>query len=103
MYNTNSAETFANETATLTAPARQPQVAEAFDVLENSIEALAMNCADIEKRIDPVLRHEPEATGAGQTEAVATVVGVAQRINDSSDRIHRLNNQLNSILRRLEL
>ncbi len=82
---------------------RQPQVPASFDVLEKSIEALAMNCVDLEKRLDPVLRHEPEATENRPKEAQPTVVSVAQRINDTSAKVHVLNNQLNSILRRLEL
>lgn len=85
------------------APQRQPQIAESFDVLEKSIEALKENCISLEKRLDPALRHEPEATSGPQKDVPPTVVGLAQRVNDSSNKIHALNNQLNSILRRLEL
>jgi predicted RNase H-like nuclease (RuvC/YqgF family) len=82
---------------------RLPQVTESFEVLEKSIEALKENCINLEKRLDVALRHEPEATGSAQKEVSPTVVTLAQRINDSSNKIHTLNNQLNSILRRLEL
>jgi hypothetical protein len=88
---------------TSTEPQRQPQVAEAFDVLEKSLEALEMSCQQFEQRLDGVLRKEPEAAGNAQKEAPATVVGVASRLNSNSDRLHVLNNQLHSILRRLEL
>jgi hypothetical protein len=88
---------------TSTEPQRQPQVAEAFDVLEKSLEALVGNCAELEQRLDGVLRHEPEAAGSAGKEATPTVVALAQRLNDNSDKIHRLNNQLGSVLRRLEV
>ena len=100
---TNIATNYASSTVS-TQPARQPQVAEAFDVLEKSIAAHEELAAELEKRLGGVLRTEPEmAEGGSQTEAKRTVVGVASRINDSSDRLHRIANTLNSILRRLEL
>ena len=105
MYNNTQASTIHNyaDVVTSTEPQRQPQVAEAFDVLEKSVEALSMNCQQLEQRLDGILRKEPEAAGNAQREVPPTVVGVASRINNSADRIHALNNQLNSILRRLEL
>jgi hypothetical protein len=105
VYGNNQAAVFTDSyhNATTASDARQAQVPASFDVLEKSIEALAMNCSEMEKRLEPVLRHEPEATENRPKEAQATVVGVAQRVNDTSARVHILNNQLNSILRRLEL
>lgn len=100
--NTNQIE-FAGSQAT-TNPARQPQVAEAFDVLEKSVTAHEELCMELEKRLADVLRNEPEMAEAGsQDNAKRTVVGVASRINNASDRLHRIGNSLNSILRRLEL
>lgn len=87
-----------------TSPKRQPQVAEAFDVLEKTVAAHEELCAELEKRLADVLRNEPEMAEAGsQNDAKRTVVGVASRINNSSDQLHRIGNSLNSILRRLEL
>lgn len=89
--------------ASLTDPQRPPQVAESFAVLEKSLEALGMNCTELEKRLDCVLRHEPGAAGDAPREVPATVVGLAERLNESSGRVHQLNNQLASIVKRLEI
>ena len=94
---------YGDNRVTSTQPTRQPQVAEAFDVLEKSVAAHEELCAELEKRLGDVLRNEPEMAEAGQSEAKRTVVGVASRINNSSDRLHRVASTLNSILRRLEL
>lgn len=100
---TNFAETYSSN-ATSTSPTRQPQVPEAFDVLEKSIAAQEELCTELQKRLDGVLRTEPEAAEAGSTnEPKRTVVGVASRLNNASERLHRLANAYNSILRRLEL
>lgn len=93
---------YAND-ATTALPVHQPQVAEAFDVLEKTVAAHEELCTELRKRLDGVLHNEPEATEAGQSEVKRTVVGVAKRINDASDRLHQLGNSYNSILRRLEL
>lgn len=63
-YATNRAAEYMdfNDPRTASEAQRQPQVAESFDVLEKSIEALRENCSELESRLDPVLRHEPEAT-----------------------------------------
>jgi phage shock protein A len=76
---------------------------EAFDVMEKSVEALAAKCEQLEKRLNTVLRQEPEMAASAQSEVPRTVVVIAQRLNSNSDRVHALNNQLNSILRRLEI
>lgn len=86
-----------------TAPVKQLQVPEAFDTLEHSITAQEELCAELQKRLDGVLRNEPEVAEGGQSDPKRTVVGVASRINSASDRLHRLANTYNSILRRLEL
>lgn len=91
------------DNATTTSPARQLQVPEAFDVLEKSVAAQEELCTELQKRLDGVLRNEPEMAEAGQSEPKRTVVGVASRLNNASDRLHRLANAYNSILKRLEL
>ena len=104
---TNMSQSIYNEYAgsqVTASPQRQPQVAESFDVLEKTVTAHEELCAELEKRLADVLRHEPEAAEAGSSsEPKRTVVGVASRINNASDRLHRIGNSLNSILRRLEL
>lgn len=87
---------------TANAPQRLPQVAESFDALERTVEAHLKLCAELEQRLAPVLRNEPEATESG-SKPEQTVVGLAQRINETTGRLHRLANSYNSILRRLEL
>jgi selenocysteine lyase/cysteine desulfurase len=94
---------YGDNRAATTQPARQPQVAEAFDVLEKSVAAHEELCAALENRLQSVLRSEPEITEAGQSDPKRTVVEIAARINGSSDRLHQAANALNSILRRLEL
>jgi len=92
------------DTVSSTSPARQAQIPEAFDVLEKSVVAHEELCAEMEKRLNGVLRNEPEAAEGGTTnDPKRTVVGVASRINGTSDRLHSIANRLNSILRRLEL
>jgi hypothetical protein len=101
---TNTAQVdYGYNNQTSTSPARQPQIPEAFDVLEKSIAAQEEICTELQKRLDGVLRTEPEATESGQGEPKRTVVGIASRLNNASDRLHRLANSYNSILRRLEL
>lgn len=84
------------------APKRAPQVVESFEALERTVEAHLKLCAELEQRLAPVLRNEPEATDSG-SKSEQTVVGLAQRINESTGRLHRLANSYNSILRRIEL
>lgn len=91
------------DSETMTTPTRQAQIPEAFDVLEKSVAAQEELCTQLQKRLDGVLRSEPEAAEAGQNEPKHTVVGVASRLNSVSDRLHRLAGAYNSILRRLEL
>jgi hypothetical protein len=102
--NMNQSEPSNYISGTQTQPTRQPQIAEAFDTLEKTVVAHEELCAELQKRLDGVLRNEPEAAeSASQNEVKRTVVGLAKRVNDVSDRLHRLSNQYNSILRRLEL
>ena len=59
-------------------------------------------CGEMEQRLGGVLRNEPEEA-SGKSEAQMTKVGVAERIDLISNRLHRVGNTWNSILRRLEL
>jgi len=89
---------------TVNAPKRAPQVAEALEVLEKTVEAHHELCAQMEQRLAGVLRSEPEAAeNASQKEIPRTVVGLAQRVNEISNRLHSIGNSYTSILRRLEL
>jgi len=95
-------------TATLPSTAsevkRQPQINEAFNALEQTIEAHQKLAAEIEGRLGCVLRQEPEATETNRpSDPQRTVVAVAERINDATRRLHVLSITYNSILRRLEL
>ena len=92
-----------NETVNQPEAKRAPQVAEALDVLEKTVEAHRAICAEMEQRLSGVLRNEPEATEAGSSKDNRTVVGLAQRMNDISNQLHTISNSYNSMLRRLEL
>lgn len=94
----------ATELNNASVPARQPQILESFEVLEKSIEAQAELCKQLEQRLTSVLRIEPEAAeNNAQGGPERTVVPIARRINDASNRLHQIANTYNSILRRLEL
>ena len=54
------------------------------------------------KRLNGVLRNEPEEASSAP-DSKRTVVNLAIRINESSDKLHEISKRLNSILRRLEI
>ena len=85
-----------------TAEAKQPQVHESIHQLENLIEQHLKMVAEMEQRLTPVLRNEPQAAGNVPKEA-STGVPIASRINEASLRLNRILDDYRSMLRRLEV
>jgi len=79
-------------------------VYEVLEALEKTVEAHQKLAAEMEGRLSPVLRSEPElAEGPRDDQKESTVVGLAGRIKQTEKVLHRLSAQYNSILRRLEI
>jgi hypothetical protein len=96
---------YANANSTLgTQAVRQPQVYEVLDALEKTVEAHQKLAAELDGRLNPVLRSEPElAESPRDDQKESTVVGLAARVKQTEKVLHRLSAQYNSILRRLEI
>jgi len=83
---------------------KTPQVYAVLEGLEATAEAHQKLAAELEQRLTPVLRNEPElAEGRPDDQKDPTVVGLAARIKQTEKILHRLSAQYNSILRRLEI
>lgn len=87
-----------------TAPTKRPlQIPTAFAELQEVFEALHKSCAELESRLQPLLRNEPEATGNTQKDDRPTLVQFASNIDGAVRQLRAVIATQQSILRRLEL
>lgn len=82
--------------------ARQPQVHESIHALESMVEQHLKMVSELEQRLSPVLRNEPQAAGSNPKET-PTAVPIASRINEATARFGKVLDEYRSILRRLEV
>jgi hypothetical protein len=97
-------ENYAYDHATETSPVKRPaQIPAAFAELQEAFEVLHKSCAELESRLQPLLRNEPEATSNDQKDARPTLVQFASNIDGATRQVRAVIATHNSILRRLEL
>lgn len=82
---------------------RPPQVRTAFEELEHTLEDAHKTASELEARLQPLLRSEPEAAVDSQKEARTTLVPLAENIEGYTRQLRVIINTQQSILRRLEL
>ena len=83
-------------------PERIPQVNEACVALERILEASSKTLVELEQRLKPLLRNEPEAAGSNAKES-QTLVPMAAQIQSYATHLQQIESDYRSILRRLEL
>lgn len=91
---------FDNRTANA---ARQPQVPTAFQELERAIEEGHKTCAELEARLQPLLRSEPQEATGNVGDSRPTMVQLAMNIDGYTRQLRLITATYQSILRRLEL
>lgn len=82
-------------------PVRLTQMEDSLSRLANATEVLAKTCAELEQRLMPLVRVEPES--AVKPMARQTMVPVAEVIASRADTIEYVTERLASLLGRLEL
>lgn len=95
-------ENYADKYAAQTEPQRQPQISEACVSMEHALEAASKTLVELEQRLKPLLRNEPEAAGSDVKEA-RTLVPMAAQIQSYVVHLQQIERDYRSILRRLEL
>lgn len=79
-----------------------PQVGAACNALEEAVATGEKLLQELESRLAIVLRSEPTGT-AGMQKETETTVGLAQRLNEITQRAKHVNEHIVSIMRRVEL
>lgn len=92
------------DVATSTPPAqRESHIQQATVQLERALETLHKSCAEMEARLGPLLRREPEAAETAKGQSQPTLVPLATNIAGYATQVNAAVDTLQSILRRLEL
>lgn len=79
------------------------QIEENHNILAKQIEILTSTIANLEERMNPVLRPNSPAIGNKGGSPVEMLVPVAANFRDRSEEVISLTNRVSSILERLEL
>ena len=86
-----------------TAPAQPPGgIMLQNERLAKAVDTLQKDLADLESRLDPVMRPEPPIEANGQ-ELVPAMCPVADRISESASSLERVSNRIRIIIERVAL